>query len=197
MLSQFGGSGNVLLFFECFLFYSFAGWVVESIYMSLCNKKITNRGFAKGPLCPIYGFGGTLGYFLLHSLNDRVILLYIVSAILATMFEFLVGKLMIYTLGDLWWDYDDKPFNYKGIICLESTIAWGFYGVFIVRYINDFIVAIVSMIPRRVGIVVCTVCLTGYLIDFVYHLLLALDMTPAECKDKIVENVRDIRARRG
>lgn len=192
MWSQFGVSGDVLTIVECFLFYSFAGWVVESIYMSFCNKKVTNRGFAVGPMCPIYGFGGTLGYFLLHSLSDRLIALYLVSAILATTFEYLVGKLMIYTLGDLWWDYNDKPFNYKGIICLESTIAWGFYGVFIVRYINDFVLAIVSMIPRKVGIVGCSIFLTMYMFDFVYHLLLALDLTPSQAKDKVVENVREI-----
>ena len=40
-----------------FIVYSMLGWLVESIYMSFCNKKLTNRGFAKGPFCPIYGFG--------------------------------------------------------------------------------------------------------------------------------------------
>ena len=44
-----------------FVIYSMLGWLVESIYMSFCNKKITNRGFAKGPFCPIYGFGAVLG----------------------------------------------------------------------------------------------------------------------------------------
>ena len=39
-----------------FVIYSILGWLVESIYMSFCNKKITNRGFAKGPFCPIYVF---------------------------------------------------------------------------------------------------------------------------------------------
>ncbi|MDE5748781.1 MAG: putative ABC transporter permease, partial [Acetatifactor sp.] len=38
-----------------FIVYSMLGWLVESIYMSFCNKKLTNRGFAKGPFCPIYG----------------------------------------------------------------------------------------------------------------------------------------------
>ena len=33
-----------------FLTYSVMGWIVESIYISLCNKKITNRGYIKGPM---------------------------------------------------------------------------------------------------------------------------------------------------
>ena len=40
-----------------FVLYSMIGWLVESIYMSICEKKITNRGFARGPFCPIYGVG--------------------------------------------------------------------------------------------------------------------------------------------
>ena len=29
---------------ECFVFYSMLGWAVESLYMSICNRKLTNRG---------------------------------------------------------------------------------------------------------------------------------------------------------
>ena len=106
-----------------FVIYSMLGWLVESIYMSFCNKKITNRGFAKGPFCPIYGFGAVLGYLILSPLRDNVVQLYLAGAFLATAFEYLVGIAMIHFLGELWWDYNKKPFNYKGIICLESTIA--------------------------------------------------------------------------
>ena len=41
-------------FIQWFILYSFMGWVVESIYMSFCNRKLTNRGFAFSPFCPIY-----------------------------------------------------------------------------------------------------------------------------------------------
>ena len=50
-----------------FLMYSMMGWLVESIYMSICNKKLTNRGFARGPFCPIYGVGALTAYFILHA----------------------------------------------------------------------------------------------------------------------------------
>lgn len=33
---------------ECFVFYSMLGWAVESLYMSICNRKLTNRGFGVG-----------------------------------------------------------------------------------------------------------------------------------------------------
>jgi uncharacterized membrane protein len=195
MFSQTAIATDFLLFVECFIIYSMIGWLVESVYMSFCNHKLTNRGFAKGPFCPIYGCGGAIGFILLHSLAEHVIMLYIVGALLATCFEFLVGELMKRFLHQVWWDYNDKPFNYKGIICLESTIAWGFYAVIIVRYLNAVVVTMAQMLPRRLGMAVCFFALTIYFIDFFYHLLAAFDMTPAECKERIAENVREFRTR--
>lgn len=186
---------SVLTYVECLIIYSAVGWLVESIYMSICNRKITNRGFAKLPLCPIYGFGAVLGYILLHSLSEHLLALYIVGAVIATVFEFFVGQLMIRFLHQLWWDYNEKPFNYKGIICLESTIAWGFYAIIIVRYLNGIVVSWANMIPRKFGIVMCTVVVFAYMFDFFYHVLDALDISLREYRTKIVENVREFRAR--
>ena len=44
-----------LLFF--FFIYCFIGWIIESTYVSLHEKKFVNRGFMHGPFIPIYGFG--------------------------------------------------------------------------------------------------------------------------------------------
>ena len=98
-----------------FVLYSILGWALESTYMSFCNHKLTNRGFGKGPFCPIYGFGGVLGYLILSPLRGKLVKLYFLGAILATTFEYLVGIGMIRFLGELWWDYNNKPFNYRGL----------------------------------------------------------------------------------
>lgn len=46
--------------FLWFLFYSFAGWVYESILVSVSERRLVNRGFLNGPICPIYGCGAVL-----------------------------------------------------------------------------------------------------------------------------------------
>ncbi len=40
-------------YFLWFLFYSFVGWVYESILVSCQERRLVNRGFLNGPLCPI------------------------------------------------------------------------------------------------------------------------------------------------
>lgn|GEM_PF-92081 len=163
-----------LIIMECFIGYSFLGWCVESLYMSFCNRKWTNRGFIFGPFCPIYGFGAVIGNFLMHPLSDHLIALYLTSAIGATVFEYLVGILMEHYLHEVWWDYTEKPFNYKGIICLESTLAWGFYGIIVIRYLNTKMVATAEIIPADIARRLCILVAIYYLMDFLYHLIEAM-----------------------
>lgn len=178
-----------------FMIYSMIGWLVESIYMSICNRRLTNRGFAKGPFCPIYGFGGVLGYLILHPLHGKYIELYIAGALIATLFEFLVGKLMLSLFGELWWDYNEKPFNYKGIVCLESTIAWGFYAVIIIMFLNGKIMGFIDRYSFEAGKRVCTILLILAIFDFLIQLSRALHWNTEKYCDRIRETYESFRAR--
>lgn len=149
-----------------FLTYSMMGWLVESIYMSFCNHKITNRGFAKGPFCPIYGFGALTVFFILRPYSDNSILLFSLGSFLATTLEFLTALVMKRIFGEIWWDYHEKPFNYRGIICLESSIAWGFYTLFLFMFLQNIVAAFVAMIPVRAGRAIGNLILIGYIMDF-------------------------------
>lgn len=149
-----------------FLTYSMMGWLVESIYMSFCNHKITNRGFAKGPFCPIYGFGALTVFFILRPYSDNSILLFFLGSFLATTLEFLTALVMKRIFGEIWWDYHEKPFNYRGIICLESSIAWGFYTLFLFMFLQNIVAAFVAMIPVRAGCAIGNLILIGYIMDF-------------------------------
>ena len=149
-----------------FLTYCMMGWLVESIYMSFCNHKITNRGFAKGPFCPIYGFGALTVFFVLRPYSDNSILLFFLGSFLATTLEFLTALVMKHIFGEIWWDYHEKPFNYRGIICLESSIAWGFYTLFLFMFLQNIVAAFVAMIPVRAGRGIGNLILIGYIMDF-------------------------------
>ena len=112
-----------------------------------------------GPLCPIYGFGATAAYFVLCRMSGHYIAIYLFSAIAATFFEYLVGRLMLHLFGEFWWDYNDKPFNYKGMLCLESTLAWGLYGVVFMAFIYDGANWFIDRLPRKWVLVTISVVL--------------------------------------
>ena len=68
--------------------------------------------------------------------------------------------------GEIWWDYKDKPFNYKGILCLESTIAWGFYTLILFGILQKTVERIVNGIPRGLGEKLGIFIIIVYLLDF-------------------------------
>lgn len=149
-----------------FLVYSILGWIVESIYMSICNRKMVNRGFTRGPICPIYGIGALSVFFLLSPYSQNPIQLFFMGMFLATAIEFLTALIMQKIFGAIWWDYRKKPFNYKGIICLESSVAWGFYTLALFLFLHRMVVGIVDRIPAMWGRIGGSFLIVVFLIDF-------------------------------
>ncbi len=178
-----------------FIIYSVLGWFVESVYMSFCNHRLTNRGFAKGPFCPIYGFGAVIGYLVLNPLSGHYVTLYLTGAFLATTFEYLVGIMMQKLLGEVWWDYTEKPMNYKGIICLESTIAWGFYAIIITMFLHERVLHLIDAMDMVYGRILCIVILAIVTVDYLIRLYLLFKTSIQEEKDRLIDKYRSFRAR--
>ena len=123
-----------------FFFYSFLGWVVETIYCSIGEKKFVNRGFLTGPLCPIYGTGAVVfGVCLMPFYNKFgyskwyiILLVVLLGMLLADAVEFFTSLIMEKLFNARWWDYSNEKFNIQGRICLKHTLYWGLAsGIFI------------------------------------------------------------------
>ena len=127
-----------------FIIYSFLGWVLESIFRSFCEKKIINTGFLMGPICPIYGCGAIIMILFLKNFSNSKILLFIMSIIFLSLWEYIVGVILEKLFKTKYWDYSDHKFNYKGRICLTNSIAWGFLGVLFIDFIHPCIVKLLK-----------------------------------------------------
>ena len=77
-----------------FFIYSFAGWCIEVCYAAFTRRRFVNRGFAAGPLCPIYGFGSALFCIFLPELASRPFFLFLGGMVLAAVLEYSTGMLM-------------------------------------------------------------------------------------------------------
>ncbi len=174
-----------------FFLYSFLGWAVESAYMSFCSRRWTNRGFMFGPLCPIYGVGALTVYFMLRGISHNYILLYVVGCIVPTALEFLTAQIMLLIFGEVWWDYTEKPFNYRGILCLESTLVWGVYTVGLFAFLQKFVVWISLQIPVSWGMLGIKLVISAA-VDFAYHLIQAKTDALPHSFAELRESVRKI-----
>jgi uncharacterized membrane protein len=133
----------VLLFF----FYCFCGWVWESCYVSIRQRRWVNRGFLYGPLLPIYGFGAILVLFVTLPVEDNLYLVWLLGMIAATVLEYVTGAVMERLFKVRYWDYSNQKFNLHGHICLICSIAWGFFSILLVRYIHPPIGRLLTRVP--------------------------------------------------
>ena len=142
---------NVYDMFLSFFTYGFLGWCTEVAFAAVKQRQFVNRGFLNGPICPIYGVGALTVFFLLKPYSDNLWKLFFFGSLLATTLEYFTAVLMNKIFGEIWWDYTDKPFNYKGILCLESSIAWGFYTIGLFVFLHKFVEGFVNGIPMMAG----------------------------------------------
>ena len=75
-------------------------------------------------------FGALGACLFLQPFASQTIKLYFATSIMATTMELVTAHLMIRFFGSFWWDYSHKWMNYKGIICFQSSVAWGFWASF-------------------------------------------------------------------
>lgn len=115
-----------------FFIYSFCGWLMESIYCSIPARRVINRGFLNGPLCPIYGSGVLLILIFLIPVRDTVsplgialAVVFLAGAALASIVEYATSWAMEKLFHARWWDYSNNKYNLNGRICLQISIAWG------------------------------------------------------------------------
>ena len=75
---------EISILFILFLIYSFLGWCMEVCVALHDEKKLINRGFLIGPICPIYGVGCLLMIFLLNRYLEDPLVLFVMAVLLCS-----------------------------------------------------------------------------------------------------------------
>lgn len=130
----------------------------------------------RGPFLPIYGSGAIMMLVVSMPFQDNLILTYLVGCVGATALEFVTGVAMESLFKVRYWDYSNQKINYKGHICLSSTLAWGFLTIFMTGFLHKGVEKLIFAIPY--GFLTCvTAVVTVYLImDFTLSFKAALDL---------------------
>lgn len=162
------------LFF--FYFYCFCGWCVESTYVSIRTRKLTNRGFLRGPFLPLYGSGAIVMLVVSMPFRDNIFLVYVAGCIGATALEYVTGVTMEALFKVRYWDYSNQKFNFQGHICLGTTLSWGLLTVLLTRFVHVPVAKMVLAIPGSV-LTAVTMVLTVFIgADFALSFKAAIDL---------------------
>ncbi len=181
MTAYYTASRWLLLFFT----YSFLGWVWETGYKSVKERRFINRGFLYGPMIPIYGFGAIIILGLTLPVQSSIPLIYIFGAIGASALELFVGFLMETIFHMRWWDYSGKPLNLNGYICLPVSIAWGFFSLLLVKVLHPPIERLVLSVPETAVEIISPIILAAFLYDTIKSAIAALNTR------KLVDRIKE------
>lgn len=172
---------SVIQWLFIFYFYCFGGWCLESTYVSVKDRKLTNRGFMRGPFLPIYGSGAVMMLvvsmpFQGMELPWRVVFTYLAGCVGATVLEYVTGVVMEALFKVRYWDYSDQKFNFQGHICLGTTLAWGLITISMTEFIHMPVERIVMMIPGQTLTVVTLILTAGIFADLALSFKAAIDL---------------------
>ena len=177
----------VLLFF----FYCFCGWIWESCYVSLRQRRWVNRGFLHGPLLPIYGSGAIIILFVTLPVERDLRLVWLLGMLAATALEYVTGAVMERLFQVRYWDYSSQKFNLNGHICLSSSVAWGFFSIFLVRFLHPPVGRLLADVPAWLVDPAAIALTAVFSADVVRSVQDALDLK--EILTRVTEENEDLR----
>lgn len=177
-----------------FYFYCIFGWCFESTYVTLKEQHPVNRGFLRGPWLPLYGSGAILVLWLTLPFQQTPALVYIVGALGATVLEYCTGEAMVRLFRVRYWDYSNQRFQYKGHICLSSSIAWGFLSLLMVYVVHKPVESFIFWMNEEVVSVMTFLITVLIVYDFSNALRRALDLKELLIQAELVRSELEQRA---
>lgn len=189
---------TILNLWTYFIIYSIAGWCLESVYRSFCEKKLINTGFLNGPFCPIYGIGAIIMLLFLKQFKENIVILFIISFLVLSIWEYAVGVLLEKIFKTKYWDYSDHKINIKGRVCLFNSISWGILGVIFTRYIHPYIENNLGMLNINVLKIVMYIISIIFVVDAIVSIVKTKNIKTAlqkveELNDQIKEKLEEIK----
>lgn len=172
MLYEYSFLQWMLIFYA----YCFLGWCFESTVVSVQQRRFVNRGFLRGPMLPIYGFGATILLHVSLPLYNKPIALFLASMLAATLFEYVVGVVMEKLFRVKYWDYSTHRFQFQGRICLQSSLCWGFLGLILARVIHPPIEKLAVLLPFGLLAALVALLTAAFASDVLVSVRAALDL---------------------
>ena len=174
--------------FLLFIFYSFVGWVLEEIHESIREKKIVNRGFLIGPICPIYGFASIVITNYISRYKEDFLVVFVLSVVLCGILEYLTSLLLEKIFKVRWWDYSDMRFNIEGRVTLINLILFGVASSVTIYFVHPYVVSFLESLPNNIIMIIAIIIFILGLIDvsFSIHIISKVSKTMAKISKKII-----------
>lgn len=198
---------DILMLFFLFFTGSTLGWCLETVFRRFCRDNKThkwiNPGFLIGPYLPLYGFGLCTLFLLAESENfipisnpiALKITVILLMAVCMTLLELIAGLIFVRGMNVKLWDYSDKPFNYKGIICPEFSFYWVLLAIVYYLFIHPEILSALKWFSSNLAFsFVLGVFFGVFVIDLCYSMQIAAKIRRFAADNDILVRYEELKA---
>ena len=132
------------------MLFSIMGLIVETLFCYFTTGVIESRkGLIFGPFCPIYGVGATFIIFVLNSLKNNKIKLFVYGGILGSVIEYIISFGLEAFYGTRFWDYSFLKLNLNGRICVTYTLFWGILALVLIQFVKPIIDIVINSVDYK------------------------------------------------
>ena len=179
-----------------FFLYGCIGWGVEVVYAAIKERRLVNRGFLCGPICPIYGCGMVVLNWTVAALTPSgegksvsTVAVFFVGMVLTTAIELVGGWTLFKIYHIRWWDYSNMKFNIGGYICPQFSLLWGLGSVIMVKVVHPALAKASSPLPMKVLVPAEAAVLALFVVDLIVSAAAATGL------NKKLKEIDEVRAR--
>ena len=166
---------KIVLIIQIILISAIFGFIYETIFYRMDLGYFVKRGYTIGPWLPIYATGGLLIYLSNIKNKNNILKIFINSAVMCGLLEFIVGYLLLHISHIRLWNYNTEILNYGnigGYICLRSVLFFGLSGVFLMNIVLPLITKIINKYQSKKTEYI-TIFLGGlFCIDFIVNYII-------------------------
>ena len=179
-----------------FFLYGCIGWGVEVVYAAIKERRLVNRGFLCGPICPIYGCGMVVLNWTVAALapsgegkSVSTVAVFFVGMVLTTAIELVGGWTLFKIYHIRWWGYSNLKFNIGGYICPLVSVLWGLGSVIMVKVVHPALAKVSSPLPMKVLVPAEAAVLALFVVDLIVSAAAATGL------NKKLKEIDEVRAR--
>lgn len=152
--------------FWYFIIFSVLGLFIETLFCYITMGIVESRkGLLYGPFCPIYGIGAACLIYVLDKYKNDNKKIFIYGAIAGSVIEYILSFGLEAIYGSRFWDYEYKPFNLNGRICLTFSVYWGILSLLLMKGIRPKIDSYIDKIEGKSAIIIDSILLVFFVFD--------------------------------
>ena len=154
-----------IFYFFLFFLYAVLGWIIETIYVTILDKKFVNRGFLIGPYIPLYGVSAITMILYLNQYKTNPLTVFLLAIFVCTFLEYITSYIMEKIFKARWWDYTNQKFNINGRVCLKNSLYFGILSLLLIYLINPLLINLINNMNNILLTIITIVCLTIFITD--------------------------------